>query len=73
MVRGGHHKLIMRGGHHNLIKKQKTISKHKSVVRTVLLEVGNILGILKKSYLKLAIYFLMHSNSIARPFLGAVS
>jgi hypothetical protein len=47
----------MRGGHHNLIKKQKTISKHKSMFRTVLLEVGIVLGILKKRYLKLAILF----------------
>ena len=38
-------------------KKWKKISKHKFEVRTVLLEVGVVLGILKKSYLKLTILF----------------
>jgi hypothetical protein len=32
-------------------------SKHKTEVRTLLLEVGTVLGILKKSFLKLAILF----------------
>ena len=37
--------------------KWKKYSKHKFEVRTVLFEVGIVLGILKKSYLKLAILF----------------
>ena len=41
----------------DFFKKRKKIAKHKSVVRTVLLEVGIVLGILKKSYLKVAILF----------------
>ena len=42
---------------HKNFKKWKKISKHKFEVRTVLLEVGIVLGILKKSYLKVAILF----------------
>ena len=54
-------------------KRWKKISNHKSEVRTVLLEVGIVVGIVlgisKKGYLKLAIRTLLtHSNSIARHF-----
>ena len=39
------------------ISKFEKKSKHKTEVRTVLLELGIVLGILKKSYLNLAILF----------------
>ena len=43
-------------------------SKHKSDVRNVLLEVGIVLGILKKKLLKTSNTVLMHRNSFARHF-----
>ena len=41
---------------------------HKSEIRTVLLEVGIDLGLLKKSLLKTSKVVLMYSNSLARHF-----
>ena len=49
-------------------KKIKKISKHKFELRTVLLEVGIVLGILKKKLLKTSNTVLMHNNSLARHF-----
>ena len=42
-------------------KKWKKISKHKFEVRTVLLEVGIVLGILKTKLLKTSNTVLMHT------------
>ena len=41
---------------------------HKSEIRTVLLEVGIDLGLLKKSLLKTSKFVLMYSDSLARHF-----
>ena len=41
---------------------------HKSEIRTVLLEVGIVLGLLKKTLLKTSKIVLMYSNSLARQF-----
>ena len=41
---------------------------HKSEIRTVLLEVGIVLGLLKKTLLKTSKIDLMYSNSLARHF-----
>ena len=41
---------------------------HKSEIRTVLLEVGIVLGLLKKTLLKTSKIVLMYSNSLARHF-----
>ena len=41
---------------------------HKSEIRTVLLEVGIDLGLLKKALLKTSKIVLMYSNSLARQF-----
>ena len=41
---------------------------HKSEIRTVLLEVGIDLGLLKKALLKTSKIVLMYSNSLARHF-----
>ena len=49
-------------------KKWKHFSKHKTEVRTVLLELGIVLGILKKKLLKTSNTVLMLSNSPARHF-----
>ena len=41
---------------------------HKSEIRTVLLEVGIVLGLLKKTLLKTSKIVLVYSNSLARHF-----
>ena len=41
---------------------------HKSEIRTVLLEVGIVLGLLKKTLLKTSKIVLMYSNSLTRHF-----
>ena len=41
---------------------------HKSRIRIVLLEVGIVLGLLKKALLKTSKIVLMYSNSLARHF-----
>ena len=41
---------------------------HKSEIRTVLLEVGIVLGLLKKTLLKTSKIILMYSNSLTRHF-----
>ena len=41
---------------------------HKSEIRTFLLEVGIVLGLLKKTLLKTSKKILMYSNSFARHF-----
>ena len=41
---------------------------HKSEIRTVLLEVGIVLGLLKKPLLKTSKTVLVYSNSLARHF-----
>ena len=41
---------------------------HESEIRTVLLEVSIVIGLLKKTLLKTSIIVLMYSNSIARHF-----
>ena len=41
---------------------------HKSEIRTVLLEVGIVLGLLKKTLLKTSKIILMYRNSLARHF-----
>ena len=41
---------------------------HKSEIRTVLLEIGIVLGLLKKTLLKTSKIILMYSNSLARHF-----
>ena len=50
------------------VEKSGKKSKHKTEVRTVLLEVGIVLGILKKKFLKTSNTVLVHSNSFAKHF-----
>ena len=46
----------------------KNFKFHKSEIRTVLLEVGIVLGLLKKTSLKTSKIVVMYSNSLARHF-----